>query len=335
MKKLDININDFPVKERKLCDREYFRWQHDYPFVHIICTTEGILLEGTHGYSTGNDGGIVVRKNHGRVLLPKAIRNAYSITEESRFKVAKLKENQWLIVASPVSEPAMPMSQRKNIRFNSKNAVKEGYAVMKQRYVAIPHVEKVIPFNRAKVTLHLRDCLRIDIQQEKDARYSLSLDELKDYYGKHLQGFAGDTVTFSVELHREKHIPFPQVFLEKVKVPHGTMLELYKSTDDKGRVMYSIAPADIQDMITGKSIDLKMEMPEPAVICEECSENIGNIRIIANEFLKLAQTFQEFAMKYDTITSENEKIMEENAVLREKLEAAENKNAMIMELLKK
>lgn len=227
----------------------------------------------------------------------------------------------------------MPLTGRKNVKFNPNSATKVGHAVMRQVSITLLDAVKQIPFTKARVTFHLMDSLRVDIQEEiGDVQFTL--DDMRGFYGKHLQGFVGDSITFFVDLEKESSIPFSQHFMEKMKVPHGTTLEVFRSVDEKGRMMFSIAPMDVPDLITGETIDCKQEMPEPVVICQECNENIGNIRIIANEFLKLAQTFQEFAEKYDTVTSENEKILEENEILKKKLESAEQKNAAILELLK-
>lgn len=335
MKTLELNIDDYATKERKLCENEYFRWSHDYPFVRIVCTNIGILLEGTYNSNVGHDGGMILRKNQGRVLIPKAIREAYNLTKETIFQVARLSENQWLLLLSPVKNPILPMQSRKNIKYNEETAIKVGYAKMHYKKISLNDCIAQIPFEDVRITLHLGDCFRIDIQEEIGRKNeTLTLDNMRDYYGKHLQGFVGDEITFSQNLVENASIPFCQTFLDKINVPYGTVLELYKSTDDRGRIMFSIAPMDIPDMITGETIDVKKEMPEPVAVCEDCNQNMGNIRIIANEFLKLAQTFQEFATKYDTISSENERISEENEILKKKLQAAENKNAAILELLK-
>lgn len=333
MNNFNFNINDYATKTRKLCDKDYFRWAHDFPFVHLICTNDGILLTGTHDYRPGRDGGLVLRKNQGRILIPDTVKEAYELLSKPQFEVAHLSDNQWFILRSPIKTPVMPLKARKNIKFNPNNAVKVGHAVMRQTSISLMDGINQIPFKKARVTFHLQDCLRVDIQEEI-GEIQFSLDDMRGFYGKHLQGFVGDSITFYVDLEKETSIPFSQHFMEKVKIPHGTTLELYRSTDDKGRLMFSIAPMAVPDLITGETVDAKMEMPEPVVICKECNDNIGSVRLIANEFLKLAQTFQEFAEKYDAVSSENEKILEENEILKKKLESAEQKNAAILELLK-
>lgn len=57
MKNIEFNINDYTTKTRKMADKDYFRWAHNYPFVHLLCTSTGILLTGTQDYRVGKDGG--------------------------------------------------------------------------------------------------------------------------------------------------------------------------------------------------------------------------------------------------------------------------------------
>ena len=109
-----------------------------------------------------------------------------------------------------------------------------------------------------------------EIKEKKDR---ISLEGLKEYYGKHLQGFVGDALIFSMDLKKEKKIPFAQALLDRITIPHGATLEVYEGVDEKGRTVFTIAPINVPDMITGGEVDFKKEIPEPVVICEECNSN--------------------------------------------------------------
>ena len=335
MRNLELNINNFATKSRKLIEERFFRWSHDYPYVAVSCTNIGVLLTGLNKpvLSKGEEG-IVQEKINGKTFIPDNIREAYGLNDKENFEFATLSENQWLMLGTPSFEPVLPTYNHKTFTFNKEKAKTVSLTTMGDKKISLFSLKNILPYTYIKATFSFKDALRIDIQEAKNDD-CLTLDETKTFFGKHLQGFVGDTIVFKFNLEDTGFgIPFPAQLFHKAGLNYGTKLEVWQSTTSKNKTVFTIAPQNIEDMITGNEIDFKEENPQPVVICEECNENISNIRLIANEFLKLAQTFHDFAEKYDSMASENEKVLEENESLKARLLAAENKNAAILELLR-
>lgn len=273
---MDKTINSVSI--RKKCRGGYLAFNTTKKYMNIVCDKNGFDF---HLSDEPQEDCIVrVKTSYGKFRLPLRILQAYMIGDEVH--MLKYGEDQYYIFgASVCKDPPKPfpgymIKDDSELPDPSKAVLFENIVVnngYEDRYgdMRVNLSEEFEKMNIKKITLHIGEQQFIEISKatESDIERFIPSEIMYQEFGRNLQDFIGESITYIAYHKANTHFRIPAIFYKKAGIDLKNPVRVYKMPD--GRII--IAPPVEKCFIDDEEIDPIKQKPIIKEICNECAEN--------------------------------------------------------------
>lgn len=271
------------IKKIRKCRGGYLSFSTTKKYMNIACDCTGFKFSLS---DEPHEGCIIrIKSNHSQFKLPIRILQAYNIGDS--LELIKYGEDQYYAVGpTKCNNPPEPIPSHKITDYQDlpdpdeavlykEILINNGYGDDTSCRVNLQ--EEFGNYSLRKVTLHMGAQQFIEISEatKSDVDRFISCDTMYQEFGRNLQNFIGETITYIVNHKSNTHFNLPKIFYNKAGMNLKKPIRVYKMPDER----IIIAPLLEKCFMDEEVIEPIKQRAIIKEICNECAEE-DNIDLI-------------------------------------------------------